>query len=155
MGTSTEGTIVGIFTAPSKGAPTVTRPDVEAVAGQGLVGDRHFDANVGDHDPADEITLIETGGLRQAETDHGVVLGPGEHRRNLVVDELDLVALVGRTVRVGGAEVELLADNPPCRYLQDLTGKPVLRALRRKGGVRGRIVTSGIIRVGDPVVPIR
>lgn len=146
-----DGTIVGIFTAPVEGGSTVARDHVQAVAGRGLEGDRYFHANAGDHDPADEITLIESEGLRRAQTEHGVELGPGEHRRNVVVDHIDLLELVGRKIRMGEVEVEVLHDNPPCRYLRDLTGKPVVTALRGKGGVRGRIVTGGIIRVGDSV----
>ena len=43
----------------------------------------------------------------------------------------------------------MIEDNPPCRYLQDLTGRPVVTGLRGKGGVRGRIAAGGVIRVGD------
>jgi MOSC domain-containing protein YiiM len=145
------GTVVGIFTAPGEGKPTEAREEVLAVADRGLEGDRYFDDNEGEHDPADEITLIEAEGLRIAADEHGVTLDPGEHRRNVVVEGLDLLELVGRTISVGSAEVEVRADNPPCKYLQGLTGKPVVRVLRRKGGVRGRIAKGGAIRVGDPV----
>ena len=147
------GTVVGIFTAPAGGAATVARDQVQAVADRGLEGDRYFDSNAGDHDPADEITLIAAESLVWAKTEHDVTLDPGEHRRNIVVEGLDLVALVEQTVGVGDAVVEVVADNPPCKYLQELTGKPVLTALRQRGGVRGRIVTSGTIRVGDSVQP--
>ena len=146
-----EGTVVAIFTAPAEGAPTVARPEVRAVAGRGLEGDRYFDTNDGDHDPAHEITLIEAEGLRRAKLEHGVDMAPGEHRRNIVVEHLDLLELVGRRVRVGEVAIDVLRDNPPCRYLGDFTGKPVVTALRHKGGVRGRIATSGVIRAGDPV----
>ena len=145
------GTIVGIFVSSAEGAPTVSRDEVQATAGRGLEGDRYFDSNAGEHDPADEITLIEAEGLEQARAEHGLDLAPGEHRRNVVVEGLDLVELVGRTVRVGEVEVAVMADNPPCRHLQDLVGKPVLRHLRHKGGVRGSIVTGGVLRVGDTV----
>ncbi|MGH9209983.1 MAG: MOSC domain-containing protein [Acidimicrobiales bacterium] len=147
------GTVVGIFTAPEEGAATVAVDEVVAVKGRGLQGDRYFDVNQGDHDPGDEITLIDADGLRVARTEHGVALDPGEHRRNVVVEGLDLVELVGQVIQVGEIEVEVLADNPPCKYLQTLTGKPVLRALQRKGGVRGRIAKGGTIRLGDPIQP--
>jgi MOSC domain-containing protein YiiM len=147
------GTIVGIFTAEAEGAPVVSRDEVQAVAGRGLEGDRYFDSNAGAHEPEDEITLITAEGLAAAEAEHSLGLVPGEHRRNIVVEGLDLLALVGRTVRVGDAEVEVIADNPSCKYLQELTGKPVLRALRHTGGVRGAIVTGGTVRIGDPVQP--
>jgi MOSC domain-containing protein YiiM len=145
------GTVVGIFTAAATGDPTVPRDEVRAVAGRGLEGDRYFDSNAGEHDPADEVTLIEAEGLAQARADHGLDLDPGEHRRNIVVEGLDLLSLVGQTIQVGEAEVTVMADNPPCRYLQDMVGKPVLRHLRHKGGVRGQIATGGLVRVGDPV----
>jgi len=145
------GTVVGIFTATGKGEGIVARDEVVAVAGRGLEGDRYYESNHGDHDPAKEITLIELEGLRVAADEHDVTLDPGEHRRNVVVEGLGLVGLVGETITVGGAEVEVVADNPPCKYLQTLIGKPVVLALRRKGGVRGRIAKGGTIRLGDPV----
>jgi len=148
------GRVTGIFTASAEGAATSPLDEVRAVAGRGLEGDRYFDANQGQHDPADEITLIEAAGLRRAKADFGVDLDAGQHRRNVVIDGLDLLDLVGRTVRVGEVEVEVIADNPPCKYLQNLTGLPVLRALHRKGGVRGRIATGGLIRVGDPAAAV-
>lgn len=145
------GSIVAIFTAPAEGAPVTSRDEAKAVAGRGLEGDRYFDANEDDHDVADEITLIESEGLELAAAERGVVLEPGEHRRNVVTRGVDLLSLVGQTVKVGEAEVELLRDNPPCKYLQELTGKAVLTGLRGRGGARGRIVAGGVIRVGDPV----
>lgn len=145
------GTVVGIFTAPGESAPTRARDEVVAVAGRGLQGDRYHESNESDHDPADEITLIEAEGLRLSEDERGVTLDPGEHRRNVVVEGLDLLGLVGHTISVGEAEVEVVADNPPCKYLQSLTGKPVLLGLKGKGGVRGRIAKGGTIRLGDPV----
>jgi MOSC domain-containing protein YiiM len=124
---------------------------VLAVAGRGLEGDRHFAGEAEAHEPADEITLIDADGVRQAGLDHGVEWSPGEHRRNVEISGLDLPALIGRTIRVGEAEVEVLEKNPPCKRLAGLTGKPVLTILRHQGGVRGRIVTTGTIRTGDTV----
>jgi MOSC domain-containing protein YiiM len=126
---------------------------VSAVAGRGLEGDRNFFGAGDQHDPADEITLIDAEGVRAAGVEHGVEFAPGEHRRNVEVTGLDLPALVGMTIRVGGVEVEVLEKNPPCKHLAELTGKPVLKILRHQGGVRGRILTTGTIRTGDTVTP--
>jgi MOSC domain-containing protein YiiM len=145
------GTVGGIFTAPAKGAPPIAHDAVRAVAGQGLEGDRYFHTNQGDHDPAAEITLIEAGSLRTATSEHGVHLDAGQHRRNIVIDGINLLELLGHTITIGDAVVEVLAHNPPCRYLQNLTGEPMLKALRRRGGVRGRIAVGGIIRLGDSI----
>jgi MOSC domain-containing protein YiiM len=148
------GRVAGIFIAPAKGAPVAAIDEVQAVAGRGLDGDRNYHAGAlgaSGHDPADEITLIEVEGLDRARAAHGLELEPGEHRRQVVVEGIALLPLVGHTLRVGEVEVEVIADNPGCRYLQHLTGKPVLRGLRREGGVRGAIVATGRIRLGDEV----
>jgi MOSC domain-containing protein YiiM len=39
----------------------------------------------------------------------------------------------------------------PCQYLVELTGKPLLRPLLRRGGLRADIVGGGVIRQGDKV----
>jgi MOSC domain-containing protein YiiM len=145
------GTVVAIFTAPAKGTPTIARDTVRAVAGRGLEGDRYFLTNQADHDPKDEITMIDAESLRLARSEHGVDLDAGQHRRNLVIDGIELPETVGRTIKVGDAQVEVLANNPPCKYLQNLTGQPVLRVLRHDGGVRGRIAVDGTIRLGDSI----
>jgi MOSC domain-containing protein YiiM len=145
------GSVIGIFTAGVRGGAIAARREVHAVAGRGLEGDRNFTGDGDEPDPTEEITLIEAEALRRAAAEHGVDLEPGEHRRNVVVDGLALLPLVGQKIHVGQAEVEVLEDNPPCGYLQRLTGKPVVTALQGMGGVRGRIVTSGLIRIGDPV----
>jgi MOSC domain-containing protein YiiM len=41
----------------------------------------------------------------------------------------------------------------PCQYLADLTGKPLLRPLVHRGGLRADIVRGGLIRVGDQLRP--
>lgn len=146
-----DGHVVGIYTAPGEGKPVTARDEVLAVAGRGIEGDRYFESNEGTHDPADEITLIDATGVREASEEHGVVFAPGEHRRNVEIDGLDLPSLVGTTIQVGEVQVEVLEKNPPCKYLSELTGKPVLTVLRHQGGVRGRIVTTGHIRAGDVV----
>ena len=146
-----DGHVVRIYTASAEGKPTTAHDEVVAVAGRGLEGDRYFDLNDGTHDPANEITLINATGVREAGEEHGVEFTPGEHRRNVEIDGLDLPSLVGSTIQVGEVEVEVLEKNPPCKYLAELTGKPVLTVLRHQGGVRGRIVTSGRIRAGDTV----
>jgi MOSC domain-containing protein YiiM len=42
----------------------------------------------------------------------------------------------------------------PCKYLENLTGRPgLLRALVHRGGLAARILDGGVIRSGDPVAP--
>src|SRR6266542_1180697 len=85
------GSVVSIHLAPATGAPTYPVPEVKAVAGAGLEGDRHY-RPVGEQEPQDELTLIESEALEALASDHGIALEPGEHRRQVVT---------GGTIQVG------------------------------------------------------
>jgi MOSC domain-containing protein YiiM len=39
----------------------------------------------------------------------------------------------------------------PCQYLTDLLGKPILRPLAHRGGLRVQLLSSGVIRTGDSI----
>ncbi len=41
----------------------------------------------------------------------------------------------------------------PCRHLEDLAQKGVLAGLIHRGGLRARILTEGMNRVGDVIRP--
>ena len=59
--------------------------------------------------------------------------------------------LLGQRFRVGEAVLEGVRDCPPCEHLEGIVGKPVMRPLLERGGLRARIVEGGTIRVGDPI----
>jgi hypothetical protein len=39
----------------------------------------------------------------------------------------------------------------PCTHLQQLTGKPMIKTLLHRGGLRAEILSGGNIRVGDRI----
>jgi len=39
----------------------------------------------------------------------------------------------------------------PCRYLESITGRRLLRGLVHRGGLRARLRSNGVIRVGDAI----
>lgn len=142
--------LVGIYTAPEKGAAMIGHEAITAVAGHGLEGDRK--AGLGDT-PGRQITLVTQEAIDALADRHGITLPPGGTRRNLVTRGVDLNDLVGRRFRVG--EVELLGVKRchPCNYLEELTEVPGLRkSLEGYGGLNADISTGGVIRVGDSVV---
>jgi len=143
------GTVGAVFIGGQRGGPVHRIAAVEAVAGSGLVGDRYF-AEV-DHDPLDEITLFAREDVQNARNDSGIAIDETDLRRNVLTTGVDLAALVGATIRVGEVVVDALTDNPPCAHLQRLAGKPILKPLVGRGGLRGRIVRGGVIREGDQV----
>ncbi|MFC5972790.1 MOSC domain-containing protein [Halomarina salina] len=152
-------TVVAIHVAPESGAPVESRDRVEAVAGRGLRGDRYF-ADEGtfsasaSETPRD-VTLVERESLDAVAEEYGVVLEPGEHRRNLTVEGVALDHLVGDRFRVGSAVFEGVERCEPCSYLEGLLEKRGVReALVHRGGIRARVVESGAVGRGDPVTPL-
>lgn len=132
------------------GAPRVpelwTVESVQAVAGKGLEGDRHF--HPGGAAPGRALTLVAAEEVEEAG------LAPGETRRQLTVRGVDVNGLVGKRFRVG--EVECLGVElcEPCRHLEKMTRPGIIKALAHRAGIDADILVGGVIRVGDPVVEL-
>ena len=116
---------------------------VDAVAGKGLEGDRHFFAEGARRGGA--ITLIE------AEVLEDVGLSGPQSRRQVVTRGVRLNDLVGKRFFVGEIECEGVELCEPCLHLQSLTRPGIIEDLLHRGGLNADIVTSGTISVGDPV----
>jgi len=147
-----QGNIVAIYIAPAEGQPTQSVPQVRAVPGKGLEGDRYFvKAGVEGSSPdgSRQVTLIESEALQALERETGILLQPGEARRNLVTRGVPLNHLVGKEFRVGESTLRGLRLCEPCQYLAGRTHPGVLTGLVHRGGLRAEILNEGIIHVGD------
>lgn len=129
--------------------------EVTAIAGLGLEGDRYatkkgsFSAK---DKPGRQVTLVEAEAIEALERELGLVLAPGETRRNLVTRGVALNHLVGRDFRVGEACLRGHELCEPCGDLARMTGKPsILAGLVHRGGLRAEILEGGRIRVGDEI----
>jgi MOSC domain-containing protein YiiM len=149
------GKVETILIGPVDEGPMQRVGEVNAVAGRGLEGDRYFHPGDDPGDPTEEITLIEVEPIESAAAEHGLELVPEDMRRNIVTRGVELRALIGKRFTIGEVEIEALEDNPPCRHLQKLADKPLLKPMIEKGGVRGRIVRGGTIRAGDPITLVQ
>jgi MOSC domain-containing protein YiiM len=160
-----QGSIVSLHIAPKASAPMESVESVRAVPGRGLAGDRYF-LGTGVYSPKPshggrEVTLIETeavaallDGVQNAEGHRlGIKLAPAETRRNIATSGVPLNHLVDREFWVGPVLVVGTRLCEPCKYLEDLTQKGVLAGLIHRGGLRARILSEGVIRVGDVVRP--
>ena len=152
----TKGRVHAIYLTLDGGGDAEARDEVKAIAGAGLEGDR-YGRNAGTFskpmrkDPGQQLTLIEAEVLR-ALGGRGIDLAPGQHRRNIETEGIDLNALVGATFRVGGATIRGMRLCHPCGYLSKKVGANMIEHLENAGGLRCEIVTGGAIRVGDPIV---
>jgi MOSC domain-containing protein YiiM len=147
------GTVDSIYIAPAAKARTLAIDQVEAVPGAGLVGDRYFlkQGTFFKPEPEFELTLIEAEAIEAAQREYKVKLPSGEARRNVVTRGVALNHLVGREFVIGGIKVRGIRLCEPCSHLEALSGLPVIKAFRHRGGLRAQILTQGVIRVGDVV----
>jgi MOSC domain-containing protein YiiM len=116
---------------------------VSAVAGQGLVGDRHFKNS---HAPGNALTLIE------AEVLEEVGLSGAQSRRQVVVRGVRVNDLVGKRFRIGDVECLGVEICDPCAHLQRLTRPGIIKDLLHRGGLNADILSGGLISVGDQVI---
>ena len=152
----TDARLVGIYVAPTGGAPMEARDHVDAIAGRGLRDDR-YSTETGTYSntgrDARDVTLIEREAIDAVRTEGaGVDVHEDETRRNLVTEGVALNHLVGRTFRVGAVRMRGVRLAEPCAYLEQLTGRVGVRAaLVHRGGLRAEILDDGELRVGDPI----
>ncbi|MGH9129017.1 MAG: MOSC domain-containing protein [Acidimicrobiales bacterium] len=148
------GEVVGIYLTAQAGAVPLSRPCALAVPGRGLEGDRYF-AGCGtwsyERRLWSDLTLVESEAL-DAAAKLGLHIEPGEARRNLVTVGVALDELIGQSFRIGDVDAFGERTCDPCRHLDRLTSQSAKAALAGRGGLRARIRSRGLIRVGDPVV---
>jgi len=148
------GRIEAIYTAPSEALPVVRRDRVRARPGVGLDGDR-YSLGTGfwshDHKVSRDVTLIEAEVVEALHVDHSGQLDHGLFRRNIVTSGVRLNELVGKRFRIGEVVLEGTSFCEPCAYLELLIGRPILRALVHRGGLRANILTMGEIHCHDTI----
>lgn len=150
------GELIGIFIASHKGVNLEPRQEVEAVAGQGLRGDRYF-LKEGTFSkkpgPDREVTLIEIESLEGLEREYSVTLTPAQARRNLLTRGVPLNHLVQHTFAIGPVVLRGLRLCEPCGHLEKLTSSGVLKGLIHRGGLRAQVLSGGLLQVGTPITP--
>lgn len=143
------GTVEAIAVAASAGEPAQLLEQVRALPGKGLEGDRHVTGKgtFPSGPPGSALTLIEAEVCESFDPP----LEPGQHRRNVVTRGIDLNALVGHEFMVGEVPCRGMRLCEPCTVVQRHAGRPVLRALVHRGGLRADILQDGEISLGDEI----
>jgi hypothetical protein len=143
------GVVEQIWIAPAAGEPARALDSVRTLPGRGLDGDRHvtgagtFPSGI----PGSALTLIEA----EVCDSFDAPLGPDDHRRNLVIRGLALNDLVGHEFTIGTVRCRGMRLCEPCTVVQRYAGRPVLRELVHRGGLRADIVSGGVIGIGDEI----
>ena len=146
------GTIKAICIGAVAGGLMQSVQSVEAIAGKGLNGDRYSRGE----------GSFNKGGLgrRQVTLINGSFFpGSGfeyvEARRNIVTLGIELMDIIGKEFRVGEALMRGAKYCDPCLRPSALCGKTTAfkDVFHDRGGLVADVVESGMIRVGDLVIP--
>jgi MOSC domain-containing protein YiiM len=153
---SWRGVLDHIHVAAGASLPMEPRLQSVVIAGVGIPDDRYAmkTGTYSDRHHIDrQITLIETETLQALDRDRGIVLAPSDHRRNLTTRGVPLSHLVGRYFTIGTCVFYGGRLNVPCKYLEQLVGRPVFRPLINRSGLNARVIVGGTISIGDTIQP--
>lgn len=114
-------------------------------AGKGIVGDRYHGSR------HRQVTIQSREALDRAAEQLGHPFDSGATRRNITVDSGEVPTAPGTLIRVGEVELEVVRVAAPCRLMDDSVGPGAAAALRGRAGSACRVLSSGTIRIGDPV----
>jgi len=142
---SAEHNFVGHYGEAAGTSPIKEVDEVRCVARQGLEGDRFLGYKGPDYKGQATFFSIENyHWLCKKLDEHGK--DPSVFRRNVLVRGADLPALVGETFEVQGIRFEGTEEAAPCVWMEEAFGPTACRMLTGRGGLRVRILDTGILR---------
>ena len=144
------GSVQKINIASIESTPTIYTLEADLIAGRGIKGDRYFDKC---SHPKENITLIEKEIIDEFCATVKKEIDPKDFRRNVITKGIPLTNLIGKKVKIG-KEVTCLIHEicEPCRELQnELQINNFVKLMVHKAGVRAEILTSGQIKLNDPI----
>ncbi len=151
--------VVAMFVCAHKGLPMRAVAAVNAIAGVGLEGDRYAlgtgTYSAGHRPIPRHVTIFSADKLLEANAVLARPFLPEETRRNIMIEDgVDLLAFVGREFAIGGVRMRGVEDCMPCAFPSQMVNKPGFAgAFRGRGGIRAEILSSGLIVVGDKLIP--
>ncbi len=142
---SSRATLQGIALRGASRAPMREVQEASVTATDGIVEDYRGAGRR-------QVTFIDAGQWRQVMAELDMDLPWHTRRANLLVDGLDLPGTVGSRLRIGDCLFEIHGETEPCERMDELqTGLRKGLTPEMRGGVWGRVLESGHIRVGQSV----
>ena len=124
---------------------------IECIEGRGIEGDRYFDHK---KNFKGQITFISAEVLddvgQHLETDPD----PVACRRNVSVRGIELNDLIGKEFTLQGIHFSGSEHCKPCFWMEEALGPGAEKQLKGRGGLRGRIHSSGTLILGDAPLEI-
>ncbi len=161
MSYTTTGKIRHIFVSPGHNYwgkrfgkpgphPTHDLAEVELHANMGIVGDRFYNRKP---DYNGQITFFAAETLDYIQDVMALdALDPMGVRRNVITEGINLNQLMKTRFTLQGITFEGTGHCTPCKWMNVGVAEGGHKAMKGRGGIRARILTNGILRVGDAVL---
>ena len=141
------GVVRWLAVRPARREPMAVRDLLRLDPLRGVDGDHHSSATTGQR----QVTLVSDTDLDAIGQFLGAAAAPEQLRRNIVVSGINLHALKGWRLRVGGAVLEVTGPCHPCSRMEEILGTGGYNAVRGHGGITARVVEAGLVRIGDTI----
>ncbi len=123
---------------------TLIVPEIECVAGRGIVGDRFFDYKPG---YKGQITFFAMEVYAGISDELGVWdKTPSVFRRNVITEGADLNSLIGVEFEIQGVCFRGEEECRPCHWMNGAFAPGAEQLLKGRGGLRAAILTNGKLR---------
>jgi MOSC domain-containing protein YiiM len=119
-------------------------PAIECVAGRGIRGDRYFDFK---DDYKGQITFFSLDVFEElcsALNLHDC--SPAAARRNVITRGVDLNEFIGKEFEVQDVRFFGTQESAPCYWMDQAFAPGAKEFLKRRGGLRAKILTEGQLR---------
>ena len=154
------GRLEAIVVRPARRAPAIQIEQTFAIADIGLRDDRRgieYDSSISKISNR-QVTLIQAEHIEVvAKLMHLPDLQATTLRRNLVVSGINLLAIKPlfahhkHYLHIGEVVLEVTGICAPCSRMEELLGEGGYNAMRGHGGINAKIVSGGVLKVGNAV----
>jgi len=143
---SNPGTILAVCTSAKTGMRKKNVGQAQFVEQYGIEGDAH--GNCATHR---QVSLLAMESIRKMQ-DMGLDVGPGDFAENLTTEGMDLLALpIGSKIKIGDSvELEISQHGKECHTpcaIYHQAGTCVMPT----EGIFGRVLSGGMVKVGDRI----
>ncbi len=133
---------------PPDDHPMVACEEIECLAGRGIQGDRFFDYK---KDYKGQITFFSMEVFEALCAQLKVQgVAPSAVRRNVFTRGQDLNEWIGREFEIQGVSFAGAEECHPCYWMNQAVAPGAEEYLKGRGGLRARILTDGVLKVGSP-----
>jgi MOSC domain-containing protein YiiM len=137
---------------PSGEHATLNVEMVKCRTGYGLEGDRFYGYRA---NYKGQVTFFDWATYEAAKQHFDQPsLSASAFRRNVVIEGVDLNALVGATFSIGGVQFAGTEESRPCYWMNGVVAPGAENWLRGRGGLRARVLSDGELKIGEQELTI-